>query len=140
MRRWTTWILAQAAFWGIAAGATHWHASEHPRRLAVVIDDSNPMHTQWARTLECARSATTGRRYHTYMVLTPKRILHPWSEQVPPTVGSALIPYGPRILDRALEHDALDQADDVLVVTNASTLPESAPKSWVSRRIEDCAE
>ena len=139
MRIWTIWIAIQSAFWGLAAIATHQYAIANPQRIAIVLDDSHPMRTQWSQALDCTRALGAKRRYREFAVLSPKRLVHPWKETGdPPPNGRR--PYGPRNIEDARRHALIEQADRVLVVSNAETLPDAVPRSWKLRRIGRAGE
>ena len=119
MRTWTMWLLLQAAFWGIAAGATHLHMTASPERVAIVLDDSHPMARDWTQARACVRAVARGARYRQVAVLSPRRVAHRWQTDADP---GNLRPYAPRDLGRVLDHPLLGEADAVVVVTNAAEL------------------
>ncbi|MCB1926735.1 MAG: hypothetical protein KDH17_01740 [Rhodocyclaceae bacterium] len=125
----TRWLLLAVAAFGALAGSYHAYLRQTPHKVLVLIDTSFAMREALPRLPAILRSLE-GQRYTVYALETDKAPIHDFSERLRP---GRLDAYAPRNLD-ALKARAgkapFDQADEVILVSNAGADELNVPARW----------
>lgn len=129
MKRFILWLILAVIAFGGSAGGYHVYLTDHPHRVAVVVDTSYPMQSVWGRVPPLLQQIS-GARYTVYALASDKRLIRGWS----PTLHLALgQPYGPRDFSRLTDPAAIPElaaADEVVFITNASTSETQSLPDW----------
>jgi hypothetical protein len=129
MTRFVLWLVLALVAFGGSAGGYHVYLTEHPRRVAVVVDTSYPMQSVWGRVPRILDELDEA-RYTEYALASDKRLIRSWS----PTLHLALgQPYGPRDFSRLADPAAIPElaaADQVVFITNAPAAETETLPNW----------
>ncbi|MCB1907667.1 MAG: hypothetical protein KDH15_09880 [Rhodocyclaceae bacterium] len=125
----TRWLLLAIAAFGALAGGYHAYLQHSPRKVLVLIDTSFPMRDALPRLPAILRSLE-GRRYTVYAMETDKAPIHDFSDHLRPGRVDA---YAPRNLGALKDRAAtapFDQADEVVLISNAAPSELNVPGNW----------
>lgn len=134
MRALAIWLAIAAAGHGALAAGYHLYLTSSPRRLAVVLDSSFPMRPVWSQ-VEGALDRLGERRYTVFSLFTEKSRVHGWSPRFRP---GRVTPYAPRDfagLAALAATGELAEADEVVMITNATDAETGAPSGWRVERL-----
>ena len=123
------WLVVAGVGWGALAGGYHVWLQQHPHRLLVLLDTSFPMRDALPRLPAILRSLE-GRRYTVYAMETDKAPIHDFSDHLRPGRVDA---YAPRNLGALKDRAAtapFDQADEVVLISNAAPSELNVPGNW----------
>ncbi|MCB1955451.1 MAG: hypothetical protein KDG55_07230 [Rhodocyclaceae bacterium] len=123
------WLVIALVAWGGAAGGYHAWLLQHPHRLLVLVDTSFSMRDAMPRVPALLRSLE-GQRYTVYALETDKAPVHGFADTLRP---GRLDAYAPRRLaELAARADAapFDQADEVVLISNASAEELAGLPGW----------
>ncbi|ETX01755.1 hypothetical protein [Candidatus Entotheonella palauensis] len=136
MGRFWVWALVYlGAFAGLSM-AYHLHLHETPRRVLFAVDSSYPMHSVWSDVRTTLEQWQRNRHYTVFSVVTDKGRVHGWQPQAS---LQQVQPYAPRNLALLLDaqrHAEYQQADSIVLITNAADAGElELPKRTVLVRL-----
>ncbi len=123
------WLLAAVASFGALAGGYHFYLLQHPHKVLVLLDTSFAMRDALPRVPGLLRGLQ-GRRYTVYALETDKAPVHGFADRLKLGRVDA---YAPRRLSALAERAAVapfDQADEVIVVSNAPAGELQLPSGW----------
>lgn len=127
MKTFASWLVLFVVAFGGFAGGYHLWLGENPRRVVVVVDASFPMQAVWPRIPQTL-AALQHRPYSVYALETDKSTVHAFADRL--SLGGT-IAYAPRNFDRLKQGDGLlDEADEVILVTNASAAELDGLPGW----------
>ena len=111
------WLVIAVAGYGGLGGGYHFYLSSSPNRIAIVVDSSFNMRSVWGDVPKLVERVSR-EKYAEYAVMSEKRVVHTWRDT--PSLGN-LSPYAPLSLDKVAGFDPIDEADQVIFITNASS-------------------
>lgn len=134
MKHFLAWLVLALASYGGLAAAYHLHLDANPRRILVVVDSSQPMQGMLGR-VDVALDAIAAGRYREFALFTDRSRVHGWAGRFSP---GRIKPYGPRDLsriDKQRSRPEFDEADEVILVTNAGPDETAAFGDWTIHRL-----
>ncbi len=129
MRAFLVWLVIACTGFGGLAGGYHVYLDQNPRRIAVVLDTSFPMQSVWSR-VPGLLDRLGGRPYTEYALLTDKSRVHGWSGRLS---APGMTPYAPRDFGKLAtpgQYPELEEATEVVFVTNADDASTAAFGGW----------
>ena len=137
MKAFVNWMVAAVVGFGALSGASHWYLTDHPLRTLVIVDSSFPMKSDWAKVPGAlSELGDLGAPYARYSLFTEKGRVHGWQ---PKLRSGRITPYAPRDfskLEAAAGGVEFAEADNVVLVTNASASETSGLGDWRIVRID----
>jgi hypothetical protein len=123
------WLAALVCLIAVAGLGYDRYRVAYPKRILAIVDASYPMSTDWERIPDLLRALSPA-RYRVYALATDKGLIHSWRPDL--RLGT-IQPYAPRRLaelPNRLHLQETEQADEILLITNApeTELPEGL--SW----------
>jgi len=123
------WLLAAAASFGALAGGYHFYLLQHPHKVLVLLDTSFAMRDVLPRVPALLRGLQ-GQRYTVYALETDKAPVHGFAESLKPGRIDAYAPRNLSALAARAVAAPFDQADEVIVVSNAPADELKLPPGW----------
>ncbi|MCB1890431.1 MAG: hypothetical protein KDH20_22695 [Rhodocyclaceae bacterium] len=124
------WLVVAGVGWGALAGGYHVWLQQHPHRLLVLLDTSFAMRDVMPRVPALLRGLE-GQPYTVYALETDKASVHDYADRLRPGRIDA---YAPRRLAELAARAAgapFDQADEVILVSNAPDSElDALPSRW----------
>jgi len=120
---------------GLCAGGVHWYLTNNPKQVLVAVDASYSVKPFWSRVKQEIKNIDSGNRYAAFALVTAKHKVHGWQNAL--QLGTTLS-YGPRRLEDLLLGDRyaeLREADEKILITNASPAELKKFDDWVLRTV-----
>jgi len=135
MKPFLIWLSVTAFAYGAAAGGYHVYLEGNPRRVAVVIDASYAMRPVWSQVSRALREIES-QRYAEFSLHTEKGQVHGWSSRLNP---GKISPYAPRDFSQLADtsrSNEINEAGEVVLITNASPAEIDPLPSWRVVRLD----
>jgi len=135
MKTFFAWVALHCILFGLCAGGVHWYLGNHPKQVLVAVDASYSVKPFWSRVKQEIKNIGDSNRYTAFALVTAKHKVHGWQDDL--QLGTTLS-YGPRRLEELLSNDRyveLREADEKVLITNASSSELNEFDDWVLRTV-----
>jgi len=126
------WLAVAAISFGTLGFGYHTYLEANPFRVAVIVDSSHPMQPRWGKVL-ARLDDLDDRRYTAFSLFSEKKKVHGWRTTLRP---GDLVPYAPRDFSKLSTMSEIDQAEEVIFLTNASEDDIDAYDDWTILRVD----
>ena len=128
MKTFAAWLVLVLLAFGTYGAGYHFLLASDPRRVLVVLDSSGPMSAVWSQ-VSSTLADIERRRYSSFALVTEKRRVHGWSDEL--DIGT-LRPFAPRDLSRLADASfpEVEEADEILFLTSAGEAETGPFDHW----------
>lgn len=123
------WLVIALCAFGALAGGYHAYLVKSPRKVLVLLDTSFPMQGALER-VPALLHALEGRRYTVYALETDKLPVHEFSDGLHPGRLDAYAPRNLAALATRAGQAPYNEADEVILVSNASPAELAGLPPW----------
>lgn len=124
MKFFITWLLIFSLIFIGLSVSYHFLLSINPTKILIEVDTSYFMSSSWQNVTERIRQFKK-KRYMKYALITDKRFIHSWSDELRYNEIDNIKPYGPRELENFSNTDKykeIKEANRILIFTDEKDL------------------
>jgi len=127
------WLVAWAIVFGAIGAGYHMVRQSSPNRIFVVVDSSFAMDPVW-RDVTGILDDLDNEQYTEFALATDKGPEHGWQGELELSPG--LSPWAPRDLSGITAHPEIDEAAELILITNADASETAGLTGWRIIRID----
>ncbi len=135
MKPFIIWLVIAIILFGGLSGFTHYRMMINPQKILVALDTSYSMKDVWHKIPTILKELEK-RPYTVFCLVSEKRIIHGWSDDLNP---GKINPYAPRDFSKLTgknHYPEIEKADKKILITTALPGETRNFKGWEIIRIQ----